>query len=599
VSSPAGSAVAAAVGGALGAAAAGGLDVAELDSGTAMLSYERQELLESALASVYAVGASGADALAGVLSLIPQFEVAAKPAGMGAAVTFGGIQLAAVSGAAGRVLGGLSTWHSFQSTVAQKMAGLVWREQDHAFQCRSAALDIAQLDRQIIAAEIRLVSAELEDTNSHTAAEQSAAVEALLAGKYTDQELYAHLERETAALFFRAYQLAHDLAKQAERCHRFELGVQDSAIIQFGYWDSLRKGLLSGERLGLAQRQLERAHMERDRREHEITRHVSLLELDPEQLVALRTTGSCEFSLPESLFDVDFPGHYFRRVVSVSVSCPCVVGPYTSVNGTLTLLANRLRTSPSAQGDYAEQADGADPRFLRDNVPLQSVATSSAQDASGVFQLDFAGDRYLPFEGAGTVSLWRFELPGVFRQFDYDSIADLVLHVRYTARDGGRQLRDKAVEDLRSRFDGDDTGLVRMFSLRSEFPADWNRYLHTPAGDAADVGLRIDTGRFPYLAARGTVSVTAVGVLATGGELDADSVRLAVVESPTDTERVTAELVRAGSGGSWGTDLDAPLTVRPRREDTWDEWRLSLPAPGPTPPTDVVLVCRYGMQLPD
>ena len=49
--------------------------------------------------------------------------------------------------------------------------------------------------------------------------------------------------------------------------------------------------------------------------------------------------------LPEALFDLDFPGHYLRRIKSVSLTIPCVTGPYSSVPCTLTLLKHSMRQS--------------------------------------------------------------------------------------------------------------------------------------------------------------------------------------------------------------------------------------------------------------
>jgi hypothetical protein len=47
---------------------------------------------------------------------------------------------------------------------------------------------------------------------------------------------------------------------------------------------------------------------------------------------------------------------------------------------------------------------GDDPRF-RDNVgAIQSITTSSAQNDSGLFELNFRDEWYLPFEGAGAIS---------------------------------------------------------------------------------------------------------------------------------------------------------------------------------------------------
>ena len=50
--------------------------------------------------------------------------------------------------------------------------------------------------------------------------------------------------------------------------------------------------------------------------------------------------------LPEELFDFDGPGHYFRRIKSVAVSIPCIAGPYTGVNCTLSLQNSSIRSSP-------------------------------------------------------------------------------------------------------------------------------------------------------------------------------------------------------------------------------------------------------------
>jgi hypothetical protein len=43
---------------------------------------------------------------------------------------------------------------------------------------------------------------------------------------------------------------------------------------------------------------------------------------------------------------------------------------------------------------------------------MQSIATSSGQADSGLFELNFRDERYLPFEGAGAISRWRLELSG-------------------------------------------------------------------------------------------------------------------------------------------------------------------------------------------
>src|SRR5262249_56425493 len=96
---------------------------------------------------------------------------------------------------------------------------------------------------------------------------------------------------------------------------------------------------------------------------------------------------------------VEYPGDYRRSMRSVSLTVPCVVGPYTSINCTLTLLGNKIRVNSNAQMDYREQAD--DPRFTNNFAAVQSIATSHGQNDSGLFELNFRDERYLPFEGGG------------------------------------------------------------------------------------------------------------------------------------------------------------------------------------------------------
>src|SRR5258708_6064754 len=174
---------------------------------------------------------------------------------------------------------------------------------------------------------------------------------------------------------------------------------------------------------------MEVAYLDQNRREYELTKHVSLAMLDPIALVTLKETGQCFFELPESLFDFDNPGHYMRRLKSVSVSIPCVVGPYTTLNGKLTLLWNTVRANSSTpSGSYrrAKTNDGLyvdDDRFIDDVGAMQSIVTSTGQSDSGMFEVNLHDERYLPFEGRGAISRWRLELPQETNAFDFTTIS--------------------------------------------------------------------------------------------------------------------------------------------------------------------------------
>lgn len=88
------------------------------------------------------------------------------------------------------------------------------------------------------------------------------------------------------------------------------------------------------------------------------------MQLDPVALLMLRQNGECFVDIPETAFDMDYPGHYFRRLKSVGVSIPCVTGPYTTVACTLTLIGNQLRKdSTLVAGKYERDLAADDPRF--------------------------------------------------------------------------------------------------------------------------------------------------------------------------------------------------------------------------------------------
>ncbi|MEM9259373.1 MAG: hypothetical protein AAGA62_06970, partial [Bacteroidota bacterium] len=262
----------------------------------------------------------------------------------------------------------------------------------------------------------------------------------------------------------------------AEQAFQFELAKEDSFFIEFGHWDSLRKGLLSGERLERDLRRMEVAYLEQNKREFELRKNISLAQLAPDQLVNLRENGACDIYLPEVLFDMDHPGQYLRRIKSVRLTIPAVTGPYTNVNAKLTLLSNRYRKSPRTNDAYTYT--GIDDERFRHNVTgIQSIATSSAQNDAGLFELNFQDERYLPFEGAGAISSWRLELTSDFRQFDYDTISDVVIQMDYMAREGGETLKAAANANIQAglnkfsdQLESNETGLYRLFSLKTNLP---------------------------------------------------------------------------------------------------------------------------------
>ncbi len=493
--------------------------VAGGERGVKLIGREAAEIRLTQEASQFMVLSREAEIVAGFMGLIPRFDAHGAPVGVGASSGFGGRELGWFAQAVANRLSTISQISSTNAAKAARMASYIRREQEWTLQANLAAKEIIQLDKQIVSADIRIQVAEKELENHKKQIEKAKEVENFLKDKFTGQELYHWMKEQLFAVFKQAYNLAYDMAKKAEKAYKYELGKETADFIQYGYWENTKQGLLAGERLQVALRQLEKSYLEENRRELELTKNVSLAMLNPLALIQLRETGSCYFSLPEELFDLDFQGHYFRRIKSVSVSIPCVAGPYTTVSCTLRLLRNsvRVNTRMNSQGKYEHENDGGvwidDNRFRTVNAPITSIATTTGQNDAGVFEFSFRDERYLPFEGAGVISDWQMELTTDedLRQFDYSTIPDVILHIRYTAREGGGTFRDKVIEHLRD-FLGSNQPLVRMLSLKNEFPAEWHRFLYSTEGEDPVIRFVVGRERFPFIAQRRNIKVSRIDV---------------------------------------------------------------------------------------
>jgi hypothetical protein len=218
---------------------------------------------------------------------------------------------------AGKVAAAVKATSEYFGSLASKdgiIAGYERRRDEWVFQSNLAARELAQVDVQIAAAKFRHAVAQSDLTAHDRQLQQSKDVDDLLRHKFTNAQLYDWMVGRLSEVYFATYQLALDTAKRAERAYGYELGAETSTFVRSGHWDSLKHGLLVGEQLGRDLQRLQVAYLEQHRREYELTKHVSLLQLDPVALITLKEMGACEFELSEALFDLDFPGQYFRRI---------------------------------------------------------------------------------------------------------------------------------------------------------------------------------------------------------------------------------------------------------------------------------------------
>jgi hypothetical protein len=173
------------------------------------------------------------------------------------------------------------------------------------------------------------------------------------------------------------------------------------------------------------------------------------------------------------------------------------------VHATLTLVGSRVRTTPPAGGDYAWSGP-EDTRFHEYTGPVQSIATSHGQSDMGLFEQNLRDERYLPFEGRGAISDWHLRLDKDANRFDLTTITDVLIHVNYTAREGGEPLAIAAKDALPQER-------LQLLSARHELSDAWHRFLH-PADDATEDVLELDLTNRPPVREGETAEIQRVDV---------------------------------------------------------------------------------------
>jgi len=117
---------------------------------------------------------------------------------------------------------------------------------------------------------------------------------------------------------------------------------------------------------------------------------------------------------------------------------------------------------------------------------LELIAFTSPTDATGFFELEPAGEMLLPFEGRGVATIWQLEMPKAANPFDYHTIADVLLTIKYTALHS-YDYRQQVIQGFDSSVDSE-----RSFSIRGNFPDQWYD-LHNPELSDSPMTIRFST----------------------------------------------------------------------------------------------------------
>ena len=475
-----------------------------------MSNEEKNQIAMLIASTVLKATANGVNTAASIAYAIPQV-------GAPTALHYGGIQLGSILSVIGSSIDINANVADMEGTRSSLVGGYKRRHQEWIHQLELLEQEKEQLAIQKKLLDIRQEVAEQDLLVFDRSVEQTQELYEFHRSKFTNQQLYSWMLTETQKMYRESYRTAQEMAKLAEEAYHFERDEDQGSYVKSDHWDSSHKGLLAGERLSLQLQRMERAYLENDQRYLEIDQAFSLRQIDPEKLLTLRSSGQCTFTVPEFLFDLTYPGHYRRKIKSVRLTIPCITGPYTNVGVTLTLIGSKIRMVDRIDPDMAkdEKLKIPVPRAKND-----SIATSTAQNDGGQFTLDFNGARYLPFEGAGAVeSTWKIDLPDQFRPFDYDTIADVLIHVSYTAKSGID--RKKVNGKLQEVVEGAAVHrLRRVMSLQQEFSGEFHRLLHRPLGEA--IIINVQRKHFPFfLQSAKKVKVSAARLfLHTSGDID-------------------------------------------------------------------------------
>ncbi len=454
------------------------------------------------------------------LKVIPDFFV-------GAMSTFSqipiGTKLAGLFETIGKVMQTIADIQSATAAIDMTQAGWDRRSAEWFHQMQVLPIQIQKTELEILKAQRQRDEAMQELNNQQRNIEHATEVLDFLRDKFTATDLYLWHLKETATHHSRLYDLTLCAALEAQRAYNFERGHTTRRFIPEETWNNLHEGLTAGERLELALRQMEKAYLDENIREYELTKHFSLRLHFPMEFMQLKATGCCVIDIPEWMFDLDYPGQYMRRIKNLSLTIPCVTGPYTGVHCRATLLSSMTRIDPRLEVPVTHcccdrrsgngyEACPHDPRIVRSYGAREAIATSSGQNDSGLFELNFRDERRLPFELHGASCRLRLEMRRENNYFPMETLTDLIVNMNLTARESGEMARRAASEAAQKHLPG--SGWC-FFDARHEFPDAWQmlRNSSRETEQSARLHVRMHRKLFPFIPGGNDLSITSVAIL--------------------------------------------------------------------------------------
>jgi hypothetical protein len=484
-----------------------------------------------------------------------------------------------VASALSSIAGTLSTTASIFSTLASYER----HAQEWEFQRTLAQHDVRIGAQQVTIAEdhVRVVGQERDIALMQK--DHAKDTMEFLATKFTNVELYDWMSDVLEGVYGYFLQEATAVAKLAETQLAFERQSTPPHYIQDDYWEAPsedmaavtspagkstdRRGLTGSARLLQDIYQLDQYAIETDKRKLQLSKTISLAAMSPVEFQRFRETGVMTFRTPLEIFDRDFPGHYLRLIKRVRASVIALIPPTQGIHAALSTTAS---SRVVIGGDvFQEVIVHRDPEM---------VALTSPRDASGLFDLQQQPEMLLPFESLGVDTTWEFRLPKAANRFDYDTLADVLLTIDYTALNS-YDYYQQVIQTLKPKLSAD-----RAFSFRHELSDQWYDLHHPEFVEAPREPMVVQwkTRRedFPPNLERLKIQhVVLYFVRASGEKLEVPVTHLHFTEqgstTPVGGGAVSIDGVistRKGNAGGWMTMIGKNVT---------GQWELSLQGDSP------------------
>lgn len=429
------------------------------------LSYETEAVNQLWVAHNLAV----ANAILGVVSSIGDIIMGA----FSGAKSGGGKAGAVIGGVTGGIQGSMDIIQSSESAASLRsqaramQASYERRAQEWKYQLWLTGLDIRIAEQGEVLAKDRQTIVSQEYVIATLQQGHAADVfDFLSTERFTNKDLWDWMGRVVKRYYREHLNFATVTARMAQQALAFER-QEALAFIAPYYAEQEKRDLLAAEQLLTDINRLDQHRLTTEKRRKELTKVISLASVAPVEFQRLRNTGWMTFATLLDWFDRDFPGHYLRLIKTVSLTAVGLIPAGEAIHATFS---NNGLSQVMVGPPYST------PKTIQRQP--ESIASTAASNGSGLFELRLDDPMLLPFEGTGVQALWTLEMPKGANHFDYSTLVDVLLTIRYTALDDPGY-RSKVLKQLQSTDGQIHVQGISSVSLRTSFPDAWY-HLYNP-----------------------------------------------------------------------------------------------------------------------